>query len=114
LIISASNPSEIIELKPDKMPVGIFERMTNFSNQTIQLKKGDIFYLLSDGYQDQFGGPKFKKFMSKNLKQLVLENHTKSMNEQREILDNTIENWKNGCGKIYAQTDDISILGVRI
>ncbi|HBX52895.1 MAG: hypothetical protein A2275_10170 [Bacteroidetes bacterium RIFOXYA12_FULL_35_11] len=114
LLIRKSENPELTDIKPDKMPVGIFVVMQNFTNQTIQLQKGDIFYLLSDGYQDQFGGPKFKKFLSKNLKNLLLDIHQKQMEEQRQILDDTIENWKNSYGKCYHQTDDITIVGIRV
>jgi serine phosphatase RsbU (regulator of sigma subunit) len=63
--------ARLIELKPDKMPIAIYENMNSFTNQHYQLKTGDVFYMLSDGYEDQFGGPKGKKFMSKQFKQLV-------------------------------------------
>ncbi|MBI4946098.1 MAG: tetratricopeptide repeat protein [Bacteroidetes bacterium] len=105
---------KLTEVKGDKMPVAIHDSMNNFTNQIIQLQKGDIIYLMSDGYEDQFGGPKGKKFYAKNLNQLLVENCIKPMLEQKEILDNTIENWKNNYEIKYEQTDDITVLGIKI
>ncbi|MBI5218687.1 MAG: tetratricopeptide repeat protein [Bacteroidia bacterium] len=113
-IVETGHVPSLQEIRPDKMPVGIFECMNDFTNQTLKLQKDDIIYLMSDGYQDQFGGPKFKKFMSKNLKQLLMDNYHKPLSEQKEILDKTIEHWKNGYDVIYKQTDDITILGIKI
>ncbi|MBI4645534.1 MAG: SpoIIE family protein phosphatase, partial [Bacteroidia bacterium] len=109
-----SDPEIIEEIKPDKMPVAIHEKMENFTNHEIQLNTGDILYLTSDGYKDQLGGPKGKKFLSKNLKHMLVENCSKTMAEQNEILDKTIEDWKNNYEIKYDQTDDITILGFRI
>ena len=92
------------------MPVAIYAKMDNFTNHKIQLKKDDIIYLLSDGYKDQFGGPNNKKFLSKNLKQLLLGNCEKSMNEQKDILEKTLVEWI-GKGE---QVDDITLLGIKI
>lgn len=113
-LIRTDNNNELIEIKGDKMPVAIHEKMNNFTNHTLQLQKGDIFYLMSDGYQDQFGGPKGKKILTRNLKHLLSEHCFKSMNNQKEILDYTINNWKNNYGTTYEQTDDITILGIKI
>jgi serine phosphatase RsbU (regulator of sigma subunit)/tetratricopeptide (TPR) repeat protein len=105
---------QLYELKPDKMPVAIYENMKPFTNQMIQVNKGDILYLASDGYEDQFGGPKGKKLLSKNFKQLIIDNAHCSMVEQREILDKTIENWKKGYQETFEQTDDITVMGIKI
>ena len=74
------------------------------------MQKGDTIYLFSDGYIDQFGGPRGKKFMSKRLRQLFLEIQEMSMEEQKEHLDKTIEEWKGG----GEQVDDILVIGVRV
>jgi serine phosphatase RsbU (regulator of sigma subunit) len=113
-LIQANNNKELTEIKGDRMPVAIHDSMNNFTNQIIQLQKEDIFYLMSDGYEDQFGGIKGKKFLSKNLKQILSEHCLKSMKEQKEILDKTIEDWKNNYGIKYEQTDDITVLGIKI
>ena len=112
----ANNPiyfirnGEFKEYKGDKMPVAIYENMQDYSNFDINLQKGDCLYLMSDGYQDQFGGPNRKKFLSKKLKNLLAANSQKSMAEQKEILETNIIEWMdNG-----EQIDDITIMGIRI
>jgi serine phosphatase RsbU (regulator of sigma subunit) len=103
--------NELTEIKPDKMPIGIHkEKSDSFTNNEIPIRVGDVFYMFSDGYVDQFGGPKAKKFMTKNFKDLLISIHHKSMKEQREILDDTIEEWK---GEVE-QIDDILVMGLRI
>ncbi|OFX61465.1 MAG: hypothetical protein A2046_00095 [Bacteroidetes bacterium GWA2_30_7] len=98
------------EMKPDKMPIAIYERMDDFTNHEIQLNSGDTIYLMSDGYEDQFGGPKGKKFLSKNLKKLLIANCKLSMEGQKNILEKTLIEWV-GEGE---QIDDITILGIKI
>ncbi|MFH2037353.1 MAG: SpoIIE family protein phosphatase [Candidatus Zixiibacteriota bacterium] len=116
----ANNPcllvrnGEFTDIKPDKMPIAIYEKMDRFTLHEIQLTKGDLIYLIGDGYPDQFGGPKGKKFMSKKLKELLLEISSKPMIEQHEILDNTITDWMTGHEEKYEQTDDITIMGIKI
>jgi len=101
---------ELIEYKGDKMPVAIYERMNDFTNHEIKLEQGDMLYLFSDGYADQFGGENGKKFMYKRFKELILTNAHKTMEKQKEILENTIEKWI-GNGE---QTDDITVVGIKI
>ena len=101
---------ELYELKPDKMPVAIFEHMNPFTNHEIQLFKGDSIYLTSDGFQDQFGGSKGKKFMSKQLKQLFINNCHLSMMEQKLVMEKAMIEWRGD----YEQIDDITILGMKI
>ncbi len=101
---------KLIELTPDKMPVAIHEHMENFTNHEYQLRKGDIIYLISDGYEDQFGGPKNKKFMAKQLKELFVNIGEKPMTEQQEILNTTFENWRGE----HEQIDDVTVLGIKI
>lgn len=103
------NP-EIIELKPDKQPIGIYANMKPFTNTKIQLNVGDIIYLFSDGYPDQFGGPFNKKFLAKNMKRLLLDNFNRNMDEQKQIAESTIINWIGS----NEQTDDITLVGVRV
>ena len=105
---------ELYELKGDKMPIAIYERMDKFTVHEIDIQKGDCLYLFSDGYADQFGGPKGKKFMSKQLKQLLIDNYQLPMQEQKEVLENAIENWMNYEKDIYEQIDDITVMGIKI
>ncbi|PKP11655.1 MAG: hypothetical protein CVU09_02145 [Bacteroidetes bacterium HGW-Bacteroidetes-4] len=102
---------ELIEVKADKMPIGIYIReKESFTNNEIELQPGDTFYIFSDGYADQFGGPTGGKFKSKPFKELLLSIQDKSMEEQREILNTTIDQWR---GEID-QIDDIIVMGVRV
>ncbi|HOP03257.1 MAG TPA: tetratricopeptide repeat protein [Tenuifilaceae bacterium] len=100
----------VIQLKPDKMPIAIHRQMEPFTNHLVQLYPGDQIYLLSDGFQDQFGGPQGKKFMVKKLRELVVANASLPMNNQREALEKALEEWKNG----VEQVDDVTILGIRL
>lgn len=102
--------TELVEVKGDKQPVAIYEHMTPFTNHIIQLNYGDTLYLMSDGYQDQFGGEKGKKFFSKNLKQLIIANCQLPMEQQKQVLETTLINWI-GDGE---QIDDITLVGIRI
>ncbi|MCW3072601.1 MAG: Response regulator containing a CheY-like receiver domain and a domain protein [Bacteroidetes bacterium] len=114
---AANNPvwiirnKEIIEFAPDKMPVGKHDNDTvSFSEQTFQLMNGDIVYTLTDGMPDQFGGPKGKKFMYRQLKELLVSISHLKMNEQKDILHKALNDWKGD----LEQVDDICLIGVRI
>lgn len=76
----------------------------------IKLKKGDAFYMMTDGYIDQFGGPKNKKFLKKRLKELLLTIYEKPMKEQLNILQEAFVNWMGD----NEQTDDVLIMGIKI
>ncbi|MCK5028522.1 MAG: SpoIIE family protein phosphatase [Bacteroidales bacterium] len=103
--------NELMEIKADRMPIGIWvKEKESFTNNDIDLKKGDVFYIFSDGFQDQFGGEDGQKYKTKNYKKLLLEIHQKPMAEQREILDTTVDKWR---GK-WEQVDDIIIVGIRV
>jgi len=102
--------SEFEELLPDKMPIGLYENMSPFTNKTIQLAKGDILYLRTDGFEDQFGGPQDKKFLSGHLKDLLLNICKKTMVEQKEILLTTFDKWKDDSFQI----DDVTLLGLKV
>jgi hypothetical protein len=100
----------LYEIKGDKMPIGIYgAKVNNFKTIDIKLEKGDAIYLFSDGYPDQFGGAKGKKFKYKPYKQIILDNVTKPMEEQKEILDTAFYNWKAD----HEQVDDIIVIGIR-
>jgi ligand-binding sensor domain-containing protein/serine phosphatase RsbU (regulator of sigma subunit) len=102
---------EIIEIKANKFPIGNSRSgdTKRFTNHEIPLSKGDTLYIFSDGYSDQFGGPNGKKFKSSTLKQLLLNSQDLSMDQQRELLDKTIEDWRGN----HEQVDDILIIGTR-
>jgi serine phosphatase RsbU (regulator of sigma subunit) len=111
-IIRSNAQPTLEEIKGDKFPVGIFigEKLNQFKSHTTELFPGDTVYVFTDGYADQFGGEKGKKFKYKPLQQLLLSIQDKSMPEQKEILDKTIVSWMGA----LEQVDDILIIGVRI
>jgi len=100
----------LLEVKADKMPIGIYVESRSFINHSIQLFENDTIYLFSDGYADQFGGPNDKKFKYKPFKELLITIQDKNMTEQQIILQKTIEDWKMG----KHQIDDILVMGIRI
>jgi serine phosphatase RsbU (regulator of sigma subunit)/rhodanese-related sulfurtransferase len=100
----------VIEFEADKMPIGKGERADNFKQQTIDVEPGDQFYLYTDGYTDQFGGAKGKKFKYRQMKALLQSICNQSLAEQKKILDDIINNWKGD----LEQTDDILIIGFKI
>jgi len=112
----ANNPlwiirnDEIIEIKPNKQPIGKFEMAHPFTSHKVDLQKGDSIYVFTDGYVDQFGGVKGKKFKSKALRGLLLSIQNISMTEQKEVLQKTFNDWK---GEIE-QIDDVCIFGVKV
>ena len=112
----ANNPlwiirgGEVLETKANKQPIGKFENPQAYTTHSFNLQKGDTIYVFSDGFVDQFGGEKGKKFKAANLKKLLLSIQDKPMEEQREILNKTFEKWK---GELD-QLDDVCLIGVRI
>ena len=101
---------ELLETKANKQPIGKFEQPTPFTTHSFDLLKGDTIYLLSDGYVDQFGGERGKKFKVKALKDLLLSIQDKPMNEQKTLIDDTFEKWKGN----LEQVDDVCFIGVRV
>lgn len=114
----ANNPLWIIrkdsetieEIKADKQPIGKYENPKPYSKHKVQLQEGDSIYIFTDGYQDQFGGLKDKKFKSGNFKKLLLKIQDKPMEEQKQIIDKAFEDWKGG----FEQIDDVCVIGVRV
>ena len=101
---------EMKEVIADKQPIGKQDRTQPFNTHNLHLQKGDALYLFTDGYADQFGGPKGKKFKYKQLQDILLANATKSMEEQKTILEGHLEDWKGD----LEQVDDILIMGIRV
>jgi serine phosphatase RsbU (regulator of sigma subunit) len=101
----------IIEYKADKMAIaGFTSNEQQFTTTKIALHKNDSLFIFTDGYADQFGGDTGKKFMSKNLKELLLSISELSSKEQEEKIANAFVNWK----KSYEQVDDVLIIGIKI
>lgn len=101
---------ELLETKATRNPIGIYIKEKNFEQTEIELQKGDTLYLFSDGFPDQFGGDRGKKYSTKRFKEFLLNIQENTMEEQRELLNQEIEQWR---GKTD-QIDDIIVLGIRI
>lgn len=114
----ANNPiyifrnKQFTEIKADKMPIGYLDdlKQRRFTNHRIELEPGDTVYIFSDGYADQFGGPKGKKFMVNQFRNLLASIHHLPLSEQQDVLERTIENWRGG----LEQVDDILVIGFRL
>ncbi len=100
---------KLFEIKGDKKNVVQSFAMVSFNRSTFTLEDGDLLYLFSDGYADQFGGPENKKFMYRRLRHILLTISKYPLADQQRILDETIESWMGG----HDQIDDMMILGVR-
>lgn len=104
--------NEILQTKGNKFPIGSFleGETPNFTNNKIQLQKGDQLYIFSDGYADQFGGPRGKKFMYKRFRDLLIEHSQKDLSTQKDVLKNTLNEWMGE----EEQVDDILVIGVKV
>ncbi|MES2798677.1 MAG: SpoIIE family protein phosphatase [Bacteroidota bacterium] len=102
---------QLQEFRGDKQPVGIYgNELLPFHDHCIDLQKGDRLYTLTDGYPDQFGGPKEKKFKYSQLKELLLSSANDSTENQGKILEKAFMNWKG----TTEQTDDVTLIGIEI
>ena len=113
----ANNPlwilrnGELIEHEPDKMPVGRHDKQhIPFTNHEVNLLKGDLIFTFTDGYADQFGGSKGKKFKYSSLKSLILQHHHLKTEELKMKLKSVFDQWKGD----LEQVDDVCIIGVKI
>jgi serine phosphatase RsbU (regulator of sigma subunit) len=112
----ANNPlwiirnGEVLETKADKQPIGKYTDSKPFTNQTIELQKGDTIYIFTDGYQDQFGGEKGKKYKAANLKMFLISIVHEPAAKQRELLIQEFERWKGNTEQI----DDVCVIGVKL
>lgn len=105
-----TNENEILEIKANKQPIGKTEHYSPFITHTIQLKKGNAIFMLSDGFADQFGGEKGKKFKYKPLKEILLQNSNLSPEKQLQQLEFAFEKWKSN----LEQVDDVCVIGIRV
>lgn len=114
----ANNPlyiirnKELIKLKPDKQPITASTDTIAkpFTNNLVELKKGDCIYLFTDGFADQFGGPNGKKFMYKQFGELLCNISEKSMDEQKRLLYEAFEKWRGS----QTQVDDVLVIGIKV
>jgi serine phosphatase RsbU (regulator of sigma subunit) len=110
-IIKKSNDDFVLtEIKADKQPIGYSDNLLPFKNHVLQLNKGDQIIMFTDGYADQFGGDKKKKFKRSGLKELVLNHASHPLDLQKQILEREFDNWKGD----LEQIDDVCVIGVRI
>jgi serine phosphatase RsbU (regulator of sigma subunit) len=107
LLVVRNEEKEIIA--PDKMPVGKHTSMANFTSHEVTLKGGESIYLFTDGYADQFGGPKGKKFKASNMLDLIFSLRGTSMNQQKNEMEMAFEKWRGQ----FEQLDDVCVMGVR-
>ncbi len=110
IIRTTNNEKLLLEIKPDRQPIGIHLKEKPFTSHTIPLQDNDVLYLFSDGYVDQFGGEKNIKFKAKRFKELLLSVCSKSMFEQKEILEKTFSDWK----LHHEQLDDVLVMGIEV
>jgi ABC-type amino acid transport substrate-binding protein/serine phosphatase RsbU (regulator of sigma subunit) len=107
---SEFSEEKLFEIKANKQPIGKYEYSVPFKTTEIILEKGDRLYLASDGYADQFGGEKGKKFKTKNFKELILRTTCLALAAQKSVLIEEFEKWKGD----FEQLDDICIIGIEI
>lgn len=103
--------NELLEFKGDRKPIGFDDSAEefHFATQTIDLEDGDMIYSFSDGFADQFGGPKGKKFMTKKLKQMLTDQASHEVSNQQAHIESTFDSW---CGDLD-QLDDVLLIGIR-
>jgi serine phosphatase RsbU (regulator of sigma subunit) len=101
---------EIIELKPNRMPVGFHYETKDFTSQKFQLQTGDAIYVFTDGFVDQFGGPEGKKYKSKKFKEMLLSIQHFNMKDQALMINREFNNWKGN----NEQIDDLCLIGIKV
>ena len=108
---------EILEYDTDHLNLGDDFGAVNasFNKEVLTLQKNDIIYLFTDGYVDQFGGPQGKKLKYPKFRKLLLEIHQKPLNQQKRLLENFLENWRNEYKEDpFHQLDDVSVIGFKV
>jgi serine phosphatase RsbU (regulator of sigma subunit) len=112
----ANNPlwyvqnGELIDITADKQPIGKHDNRKPFSSHAITLQTNTTFYLFTDGFADQFGGPKGKKFKYKQFEEKLLAISAQPMEEQKKSLEQAFDNWKG----TVEQVDDVLVIGIKI
>jgi serine phosphatase RsbU (regulator of sigma subunit) len=117
LHFSGANNSALIvsnntltELKPDKQPIGSYERLEDFTSKTVSVEPGTLVYMYTDGYADQFGGEKGKKFKYRQLNDLILSASSSPMENQKQAINTSFSNWKG----TLEQVDDVCVIGIKL
>ncbi len=102
--------NQLLIIKSDKQPIGKTEKPSPFTTHELEYNNGTTFYLFTDGFADQFGGEKGKKFKYKQLEELLLNHNNLSLSEQSNLLNKKFESWKGH----LEQVDDVCVIGVKI
>ncbi len=110
LFLIRNGTGEVSIIKSDKQPIGIFDNPKPYTTHELDLEEGDSIYIFSDGMQDQFGGPKGKKFMISRLKKLLIQIQKEPLSKQQELIQSAFEEWRGD----EEQLDDICAIGVRL
>jgi tetratricopeptide (TPR) repeat protein len=108
--LTQDDPLVIIETKATKQPIGKVDNPQPFQTHTFELQSNDTFYIFSDGYVDQFGGGKGKKFKAKALRELLLSIQSEPMEKQRKLINEAFEQWRGD----LEQVDDVCVIGVKV
>ncbi len=110
LFTSETSGAQLLEVKADKQPIGKHESTIAYTTHTFELQPNDAIYLFSDGFADQFGGPRGKKFKYKPFRQLFMEASAQTMGQQYDLICQTFDTWKGN----FEQIDDVCVLGIRV
>ncbi|MEN8201993.1 MAG: SpoIIE family protein phosphatase [Bacteroidota bacterium] len=101
---------ELYAIKGDKQPVGVHWEETEFTNHVIKYREDDTLYISSDGFADQYGGKKRKKFKTRSFKKLLLSVQSESMKNQQKLIEEAFDTWRGS----HEQIDDVCVIGVRL
>jgi serine phosphatase RsbU (regulator of sigma subunit) len=102
--------NKLIEYDADNIYIGNNNENKPYTNQTFKIEKEDVIYMFSDGYADQFGGDKGKKYKYRQMQQLMVKNNNRPMNAQKEALEKEFEHWRGN----LEQVDDVMVIGIKI
>jgi serine phosphatase RsbU (regulator of sigma subunit) len=105
-----SSKGELTEIKADKQPIGKYAVEVPFTSHTLKLEKDDRIFMFTDGFADQFGGPKGKKFKYKQLQKILTDSVDSSIDQQKEILNKKFQDWKGD----LEQVDDVCVIGIQL
>jgi serine phosphatase RsbU (regulator of sigma subunit) len=102
--------NKLIEYSADSIYIGNNDDNKPYTNQTFKIEKDDVLYMFSDGFADQFGGDKGKKYKYNQMQQLLVKNNNKPMDVQKQLLNEEFEQWRGN----LEQVDDVMIIGIKI
>ncbi len=109
-LIRKNDDYELSVIKGDKQPIGVHWEEKEFTNHLIKIQENDSLYIFTDGFVDQYGGEKRKKFKTSNFKKLLLSVQAEPMQNQRKLIEDTFDNWRG----THEQIDDVCVVGVRL